>query len=112
MIDSNAETPIVKTTNIRAGCSYFSTETKSLKLVLSLIHMMPHKCLLITANNLIFSTSLVSKAFISEEKFLKPLKWLQLHTVSINKLDNKNCLECLSEKAMAPHSSTLAWKIP
>ena len=83
MIDSNAETPIVKTTKIRAGCSYFSTETKSLKLVLSLIHMMPHKCLLITANNLIFSTSLVSKAFISEEKFLKPLKWLQLHTVSI-----------------------------
>ena len=77
MIDSDAETPIVKTTKIRAGCSYFSTETKSLKLVLSLIHMMPHKCLLITANNLIFfSTSLVSKAFISEEKFLKPLKCL------------------------------------
>ena len=58
--------------------------------------MMPHKCLLITANNLIFfSTSLVSKAFISEEKFLKLLKWLQLHTVSINKLDNKHCLACL-----------------
>ena len=24
----------------------------------------------------------------------------------------KNCMHLLSEKAMAPHSSTLAWKIP
>ena len=29
MIDSDAETLIVKMTKIRAGCSYFSTETKS-----------------------------------------------------------------------------------
>ena len=28
------------------------------------------------------------------------------------KLDNKVILKCLQEKAMAPHSSTLAWRIP
>ena len=28
------------------------------------------------------------------------------------KLDNKVILKCLQEKAMALHSSTLAWKIP
>lgn len=92
MMDSDEETPIVKMTKIRAGCSYFSTETKPLRFVLSLIHMMPHKYLLIITNNLIFFfASLVSKAFISKEKFLKYLKWLQLHTVSMNKLDNKHC---------------------
>ena len=28
------------------------------------------------------------------------------------KLDNKVILKCLQEKAMAPHSSTLAWRLP
>lgn len=43
----------------------------------------------------LFFTSLISKALTLKEKFLKFLKWSSTSPVSINKLNNKHCLDSL-----------------
>ena len=57
---------------------------------------------------------LISRNFIPDSYSWRTIMWIKLFSFSSNST-NKNIFslyKTLSEKAMAPHSSTLAWKIP
>ena len=47
-----------------------------------------------------------------KEKVINPSYWLARKKRKLKDIVNSTKLDIHSEKAMAPHSSTLAWRIP
>ena len=57
-------------------------------------------------NYIVSSVQLLSRV----QLFATP--WIAAHQASLSSLYILQIVVCISEKAMAPHSSTVAWKIP